>query len=238
METEDARRLAMRIAGEIVMSPSPSEGIRKWRRIFEVSQVELAGHMGVSPSVISDHESGRRHSPRVDTIQRILRSLIEIDLSKGGRIVKSLQRMMVPEMPPGVILDIKEFSTSISARRLADEIDAEVVVGAHLMDRQIFGYTVIDSLKAIVELNRDDFIRFYGMTSERALVFTGVASGRSPFVAIKVGGINPGIVVFHGRGLREADELGKRIAESESIPLIISRVPTVAKLIKCLQRIG
>ena len=237
METEDARRLARRIAGEIVMSPNPSIGIRKWRRIFEVSQVELAGQMGVSPSVISDYESGRRHSPRVDTIQRILKSLLELDLSRGGRTLKSFRRMMVPEMPTGVVLDIKEFSTPIEALNLVDRIDAEIVVGGHLLNRQIFGYTVIDSVRAIVELSRDDFFRFYGLTSERAFVFTRVASGRSPFVAIKVGGINPGIVVLHGKDLEEVDELGKRIAQRENIPLVISRVSTVAKLLDSLRRI-
>ncbi len=238
MESSQTRGLAVRIAGEIVMSRNPYEGIRKWRRIFEVSQVELANHMGVSPSVISDHESGRRHSPRVDTIRRILYSLMEIDLSRGGRIVKSLRRMMLPEMPPGVVLDIREFPSPVKASELVEGIRGDVVVGENLLERQIFGYTVIDSVRAIVELRRDDFVRFYGLTSERALVFTGVASGRSPFVAIKVQGINPGLVVLHGRGLQKVDELGKRIADSESIPLVISRAPTVAKLIEDLRRIG
>jgi putative transcriptional regulator len=238
VETEDGRRLARRMAGEIVINPSPSDGIRKWRRVFEVSQVELAAHMGVSPSVISDYESGRRKSPRVGTIQRILGALIEIDRSRGGRTLRSLKRMMLPEMPSGVVLDMKEFSVPINAGDLAGEIRADVVVGEDLLDRQIFGYTVLDSLRAIVELRRDDFIRIYGMTSERALVFTGVASGRSPFVAIKVGGINPGVVVLHGKGLVEVDEIGKRIAERESIPVAISRMPSVGQLIKSLQGIG
>lgn len=238
MGTEDARRLSRMMAGEMVMSARICEGIRKWRRIFEVSQVELAGHMGVSPSVVSDYESGRRPSPRVDTVQKIVQSLLEIDLVKGGRVVRSLRRLMIPEMPAGVILDMKEFSAPLKARRLVEEIGGEVVFGEHLLDRQIFGYTVIDSLRAIVELSRDDFIRFYGLTFERALVFTRVALGRSPFVAIKVGGMNPGIVVLHGEELQKVDELGKRIAESENIPLVIARAATVDDLVKSLRRLG
>ena len=237
MEASKTRGLAIRIAGEIVMSQNPNEGIRKWRRIFEVSQVDLASHMNVSPSVISDYESGRRHSPRVDTIQRVINSLFEIDMSRGGRINKSLQRMMLPEMPPGVVLDIKEYSTPIAARELVRAVGGELIYGEDYLDREIFGYTVIDSVRAIVELRRDDFIRFYGLTSERALVFTGVTTGRSPFVAIKVGGINPGLVVLHGK-IDKVDELGRRIAESESIPLAVSRIPTVAKLIDQLRQIG
>ena len=238
MEASNIRGLAIRIAGEIAMSPSPYEAIRKWRRIFEVSQVELANYMGVSPSVISDYESGRRHSPRTDTIQRILNSLFDIDQSRGGRIAKSLRRMMLPEMPPGVVLDIKEFSSPVRAKKITAAVEGEIVVGEGLMDREIFGYTIIDSVRAIVELRRDDFVRFYGLTSERALVFTGVATGRSPFVAIKVGGINPSLVVLHGPDLSKVDELGMRIARSENIPLILSRLPSVAELGEKLRGLG
>ena len=95
MEASKTHGLAIRIAGEIVISQNPNEGIRKWRRIFEVSQVDLAGHMKVSPSVISDYESGRRHSPRVDTIKRVIDSLFEIDMSRGGRVINTLERMML-----------------------------------------------------------------------------------------------------------------------------------------------
>ncbi len=226
------------MAGEIVMSERLCEAIRKWRGIFEVSQVELACHMDVSPSVISDYESGRRPFPRVDTVRRIVQSLVEIDVARGGKVLKSLRRLVLPEMPPGVLLDMKEFSAPLKARALIDQIGGEVVFGEHLLDREIFGYTVIDSVRAIVELSRDDFIRFYGLTSERALVFTRVALGRSPFVAIKVGGINPGIVVLHGEGLQKVDELGRRIAESENIPLVIARAPTVEELVKRLRKVG
>jgi putative transcriptional regulator len=238
VEGSNVGGLGIRIAGEITMSPRPYEAIRKWRRIFEVSQVELANQMGVSPSVISDYESGRRHSPRADTIKRILDCLFEIDQSRGGRIAKSLRRMMLPEMPPGVILDIREFSSPIKAMDVVKAVEGEVVVGQDLLDREIFGYTVIDSVRAIVELKRDDFLRFYGLTSERALVFTGVATGRSPFVAIKVGGINPSLVIFHGPGLSKVDELGMRIAASEKIPVVISRLATVAELGDKLRKVG
>lgn len=233
-----SKGLAIRIAGEIVLSSHPYEAIRKWRRIFEVSQVELANQMGVSPSVISDYESGRRHFPRADTVKRILDCLFDIDQSRGGRVAKSLKRMILPEMPPGVILDIREFSSPIKARELVKAVEGEVVVGEDLLEREIFGYTVIDSVRAIVELRRDDFLRFYGLTSERALVFTGVATGRSPFVAIKVGGINPSLVIFHGPGLTRVDELGMRIAASENIPVVISRLATVTELGDKLRRIS
>ncbi|MHA2315052.1 MAG: helix-turn-helix domain-containing protein [Candidatus Hermodarchaeia archaeon] len=44
--------------------------MRKWREQFGVAQHDLAKQLGISPSVISDYESGRRKSPRVDTIRK------------------------------------------------------------------------------------------------------------------------------------------------------------------------
>jgi putative transcriptional regulator len=238
MEDQKSRGLARRIAGEIVMSPNPSDTIRKWRGIFDISQVELARQMGVSPSVISDYESGRRRSPRIDTIHRIIDSVFEIDISRGGETLNSLERMMIPEVPEGVVLAMKEFSFPVEARVLAEGIDGDVIIGEELMGRNIFGYTVIDSVKAILEMRSGDFIKFYGLTSERALIFTQVATGRSPFVAIKVGGMNPGLVVLHGERLSLVDELGKKIAEKENIPIVVSRCSTVGALIERLREVA
>jgi putative transcriptional regulator len=238
MEDQKSRGLARRIAGEIVMSQNPSDTIRKWRGIFDISQVELARQMGVSPSVISDYESGRRRSPRIDTIHRIIDSVFEIDISRGGETLNSLERMMIPEVPEGVVLAMKEFSFPVEARVLAEGIDGDVIIGEELMGRNIFGYTVIDSVKAILEMRSGDFIKFYGLTSERALIFTQVATGRSPFVAIKVGGMNPGLVVLHGERLSLVDELGKKIAEKENIPIVVSRCSTVGALIERLREVA
>ncbi len=238
MENEARRALARRLAGEIVMAARVDSELRRWRNFFSVSQAELARVMRVSPSVISDYESGRRESPRVDTIRRIVDSLLSIDASRGGMATRSLIRMMIPQMPSGVVLAMREFTAPVQVGDIAAAVEGDLVVGSDLVNREIFGYTVIDSLRAIVELGRDDFIKLYGLSSERALVFTGVATGRSPFVAIKVGGINPGAVVLHGRKLTNVDDLGRRIAEREKIPLIVSRCPGVEKLIERLAGLG
>ncbi len=238
MESEESRGLARKIAGEISTSPRPWEAIRKWRNIFDLSQADLAQAMDVSPSVISDYESGRRKSPRIDTIKRIIKALFETDLSRGGSTMKSLTRMVVPEMPEGVVLAIQEFSAPIQGNRLLEKVEGSVVVGEDFIDRDLFGFTVIDSVKAILELRSSDFMKFYGLTSERALIFTRVSTGRSPFVAIKVGGINPGLVVLHGANLSGIDQLGKRIAEKENIPVAISKCPTVEDLIDGLRSLS
>ena len=52
-----------KIAGEITISETPGITIKKWREEFGISQMELSKFMEVSPSVISDYESGRRKSP-------------------------------------------------------------------------------------------------------------------------------------------------------------------------------
>ena len=41
-----------------------------------------------------------------------------------------------------------------------------------------------------------DLVKAYGMTTDRALIFTNVSSGRSPMVAIKVTNLKPSLVVF------------------------------------------
>ena len=48
--------LSEKIAGEIALSPKPGQTIRKWRGVFGISQTDLAEHLSLSPSVISDYE--------------------------------------------------------------------------------------------------------------------------------------------------------------------------------------
>jgi len=77
--------LSEKIAGEITLSPKPGQTIRKWRNVFDISQTELANHLKLSPSVISDYESGRRKSPGIQTIKKVIGALIEIDEKKTWR---------------------------------------------------------------------------------------------------------------------------------------------------------
>ena len=56
--TSSQRELAVRIAGEIVFSEDVGQALRSWRQRFMVSTTELAHYLKISPSVISDYESG------------------------------------------------------------------------------------------------------------------------------------------------------------------------------------
>ena len=87
---------------------------------------------------------------------------------------------------------------------------------------------------AVLGLSADDFRRLYGLTTERVLVFTGVTTGRSPMVAVKVIGITPGMVLLHG-GLKEVDPLAIKIAELLKVPLVVSRLPSVEALLEGLR---
>ena len=75
-----------KVAGQIAMSDDPGMAIRRWREEFKIAQGELARFLNVSPSVISDYESGKRRSPGVATIKKIVNAFIEIDSRRGGSI--------------------------------------------------------------------------------------------------------------------------------------------------------
>ncbi|MEM2805227.1 MAG: helix-turn-helix domain-containing protein, partial [Candidatus Bathyarchaeia archaeon] len=74
--------LARRIAGEIILSNKPGATMRKWRELFAISQTTLSDKMMLSPSVISDYESGRRKSPGTRFVRRFVWALLKIDEEK------------------------------------------------------------------------------------------------------------------------------------------------------------
>ena len=98
-------------------------------------------------------------------------------------------------------------------------MEGEVLACPEALDREVYGYTIIDSLKAIQTLSGLEFYRIFGSTSERALVFTGVSRGRSPMIALKIVNIKPCAVVIHGT--ETADELAIELAKIMKIPFIL-----------------
>ena len=101
---------------------------------------------------------------------------------------------------------------------IAKKLDAEVVYGR--TDITIWGYTVIDSMKAIIEMLPDQFQKIYGRSTARVLIFTGVRSGRSPMVAVRVSNLKPGAVVLQGMEPADVDLIAVKIAQVENIPLL------------------
>lgn len=209
--------LAKRIAGEIVLSSEAGQIIQKWRNVFKIPQRRLADEMGIMPSVISDYENGRRKSPGIKMVKKIVDAMINIDEKLGGKVIHEFSNLPNQSVITEAVLDMKEFETPVTIKKFSDIIGADIVVRKDMEDKKIYGYTVIDSLKAIMDLSPIDMVKLYGMTSERVLVFTGANTGRSSMVALKVTNLKPGYVVFHGS--EKLDELARRIAELESIPV-------------------
>ena len=225
--------LAKRIAGEIVLSNEAGKIIQKWRNIFKIPQRRLADEMKIMPSVISDYENGRRKSPGIKIIKRIIEAMISIDEKLGGKVIQEFADLPTKTALSDAVLDMKEFDKPINIKDFCKIIDAPVLVREDLVSKNLYGYTVVDSLKAIIDLSPIDMVKLYGLTSERALIFIGAHRGRSSMVALKVTNLRPGLVILHGS--EKIDELAKRIAELEGIPLGISKIKDKEELIKLLR---
>ncbi len=221
--------LAKMIAGDVIMARRPGEAMKKWRELFRVSQVELAREMSVSPSVISDYEGGRRKSPGTRFVKRWVMALLSIDEARGGKLIMELSRL--ERLRGGAILDIREFPRPISIKEFCDAIRAEIVACREEADRRIYGYTLIDSIKAMYTLSGWEFLQIFGQTSERALIFTRVRHGRSPMVAIRISMLKPGAVVMHGA---KPDKLAMDLAELEKIPLAHIRGVRIKEVLDAL----
>jgi len=225
--------LAKRIAGEIVLSNEAGKIIQKWRNIFKIPQRRLADEMKIMPSVISDYENGRRKSPGIKIIKRIIEAMISIDEKLGGKVIQEFADLPTKTALSDAVLDMKEFDKPINIKDFCKIIDAPVLVREDLVSKNLYGYTVVDSLKAIIDLSPIDMVKLYGLTSERALIFIGAHRGRSSMVALKVTNLRPGLVILHGS--EKIDDLAKRIAELEGIPLSISKIKDKEELIKLLR---
>ena len=88
------QELAEKMAGEIALSDDPGETVRKWRTDFEVSQTGLADALSVSPSVVSDYESGRRDNPGIGVVRRVVSALLDIDEQRGGEHIRQHARVL------------------------------------------------------------------------------------------------------------------------------------------------
>jgi putative transcriptional regulator len=221
--------LAKRIAGEIVLSAKSGTTLRKWREIFDVTTSSMAKQLGVSSSVVSDYEAGRR-TPGARFLRRFVQGLFDSDAARGDRILRQLT-CLTPRMA-GAIIDMKEFLAPLKAERFVKAVDGVIVAGRKYLNRDIYGYTILDSIRAIETLSGADFYQVLGATSERALVFTNVSSGRSPMVAVRVQTLKPRMMIMHGAA--EIDKLAGYLAELEHIPLIRSNEPTTEALVNSL----
>ena len=225
MESSGSGALA-KIAGNVVASPDAGRAMRAWREKLGIKQVALAKSLGISASVLSDYESGRRPSPGVQFVKRYVEALVRLDEGKG-RVVSRLLSSDKDE----AILSIGEFHSPIDASKVLGALNATILVGDPALVK-LYGYTVVDSIKTIYALSGYDFYRIFGATTERALIFTKVGMGRSPLVAIRVSQLKPRVVVIHGP--KEVDPLAIDLARREGLVLALSGARSEEEMITSL----
>ena len=213
-------KLNVKIAGEIALSETPGGTMKKWREIFGITQAELGGHLKISASTISDYEGNRRKSPGIAVVKRFVDALIAIDVEKGGNVTKRLKE---GEEPAAKFFEAGEFRQGVNAVDFAKLIDAKIVVGSEVMEqKKLYGYTLLDSIKVILEMPYSDFPKLYGSSAERAFIFTEVSTGRSPMVVVRVTQMKPSVVVMHK--LEKVDKLAVKIAQVEKIPILTTKL--------------
>jgi putative transcriptional regulator len=224
--------LARRIAGEIILSSRPGTTMRKWRELFAVSQMNLAETMGLSASVVSDYESGRRKSPGAKFIRRFVLSLLHIDEQKGSRFIREFAKLT--SSPSMAVVDLREFPIPVRVEYLCKAIAGEVAACKEKYVKEVNGYTVVDSRKAVEAYSGSDYAQLFGATTDRALIFTNVETGCLPMMIVRVSSLKPRIIVFHKT---QPDPEAISIAEYEQIPLIYSSSPSLEQLVKSLRKL-
>jgi putative transcriptional regulator len=224
----------MEIAGEISLSEDPGATMRKWREIFGISQVELAKHLDITVSTISDYEGNRRKSPGTGVIKRFVTALFDIDKINGGGVA---QKFREKEKPVSEYFEVHEFARSISLKDFVNLIDGRVLTNEDMVEaKKIYGYTLIDSIKVILDMPFSYFQNLYGNVNERVFIFTGVSTGRSPFVVLRVSSSKPSAVVLHNIDPTKVDRLAVKISERERIPMIATNA-SIEKIKDALNRI-
>ncbi len=208
--------MARRIAGDIIWSDSPGTVIKKWRTLYGLGQKDVARLMGVSYSVISDYERGKRQAGR-GFIKKFVNVLFKHDSENGWERTRRIARLL--NIYVEGIIDIGEFIDPLMLDELVETVDG-IPLTSIIEHRPIRGYTILDSVLTIQSISANEFVRVMGATSDRVVVFTRITRGRSVMVATRVSPVKPSVIVLHG--IKKVDPLAIRIGIIENIPLIAS----------------
>jgi putative transcriptional regulator len=92
----------------------------------------------------------------------------------------------------------------------------------------------VNSLNAIMQFSSDEFNRIYGWSTERAVVFTNVSTGKSPMVAIRVTPFKPRCVVLQGLDIADVHPIGEKMAERDRITVMCTTMD-IDKIVSTLR---
>jgi putative transcriptional regulator len=159
-------------------------------------------------------------------------SLLSIDEKKGSRFIREFAKLT--SSPSMAVVDLREFPIPVRVEYICKAIGGEVVACKDKFVKEVNGYTVIDSRKAIEAYSGSEYTQLFGATTERALVFTNLDGGSLPMMIIRVSSLKPRVVIFHKA---KPDEEAIRIAEYEQIPLIYSPEPSLEQLVMSMRKL-
>jgi putative transcriptional regulator len=146
---------------------------------------------------------------------------MRVDEEKGGEVLREFLEAGEERPLSAAILDIMEFDEGIDLAVFCRRIGAKILTSGGKAGDKIYGYTLIDSVRAITELSFTDLKKLYGVTTQRALVFTNITSGKGPMIAIKVANLKPALIVLHNLPESEVSGVARNIAAVEGIPLCV-----------------
>ena len=224
--------LAKRILGDISWSSSPGTAMKKWREAFQISQGELAKYLGISQSVIADYERGRR-KPGVEFLRKYVLGLIEIDATRGYKVINELVKGYTLMLP--YIDDLGDFPTPVSIDEIVVAVNG-FIPNSTIPDIKVYGWLITDSLKAITSLKGMEFYQLLSFMLGRVVIFTNVSVGRSPMIALKIAPIKPPVVVFH-RPVR-LDPLALQLAEQDGLTIIVSTFQSAEDIKKRIRNLA
>ncbi len=223
-----------RIAGDIVLSEMPGEAIYRWRRILNITQRSLAKALDISPSVISDYESGRRKSPGVCVIKNMVNALLTIDVRGGAGVFREINNSIYTGATMyDSIVDTKDFTNPAGMEELIALTKGDILASEGDIKKKIYGYVIFDSMKALQAISPAEYIRLCNITAGRALVFIGPEAQKSALFTIKLAGLKPAVVVFTAE--KKISPAEERIARIERIPVIISRMRDADSIISAMK---
>lgn len=159
--------LKKEIAGELIISNSLGNTLKKWQNIFEVNQKTLAKNMNISNTMLSDYQNGRRLNPNIKLISNFINSLIEYDLKHKGKILKKLiepkqeQNFETKEFKKGIKIKFIEKSDKIKHTNIKNNNEI------------IYGITYLDE-NDLPDFDSKDFQKVFGKTNRRIFYISNV----------------------------------------------------------------